>query len=402
MRPRFILPLTFLLMYCSLSMAGTEDWRIALCISADPAHQMNVAWRTAEEMGTPLVQLVHNTPQVTFGDAPLEYAAERELVILPDSSRVYAYSVRMTDLQPATSYAYRVGQTDTWSEWLVFRTAETMPAPFRFLYFGDPQNGLLSHVPRALRTGFSAAPDAAFITMAGDLVSNPESDRQWEDLFHGASWIFAQTPLAPVMGNHAFWVGGGWSKQFSKYWPPHFTLPENGLPELGESNYFFHYENLLFVVLNGTILRAEQAVWLDSILSIESSQWIVVSMHQPLYATTDGRSGEKLREHFLPVFDRYQVDLVLQGHDHTFGRTFPLKADKRVSGREKGTIYINSVSGSKQYELNPARSELFAVTGAQTQYYHIIEVGPREMMLRSYSVDGSPVDEVRIKPARRN
>ncbi|MFM8215573.1 MAG: fibronectin type III domain-containing protein, partial [Pirellula sp.] len=45
-------------------------------------------------------------------------------------------------LQPATKYAYRVGDGVNWSEWFQFRTASTQPEPFSFVYFGDAQNDL--------------------------------------------------------------------------------------------------------------------------------------------------------------------------------------------------------------------------------------------------------------------
>jgi len=268
------------------------------------------------------------------------------------------------------------------------------------ILYSDPQNGLLSHVSRAIRAGFMAAPDAAFLSMAGDLVSVPGIDQQWEDLFHAGSWIFGQIPLVPVMGNHAYYIDRKWSDQHSIYWRPHFNLPENGLTTLPETNYYFHYQGVLFVVLNGNEQLEEQAVWLDEILGREESTWIILSMHQPLYSTGQGRDGAKRRAAFLSVIDKYEVDLVLQGHDHTFGRTYPLKAGLAVKKRAKGTIYINSVSGSKQYKLEPAIEGVFAITDADKQFYHVIDVQSSKLKLSSYTVDGELKDEVIIKPSR--
>ncbi len=59
------------------------------------------------------------------------------------------------------------------------------------------------------------------------------------------------------------------------------------------------------------------------------------------------------------------------------------------------------MSGSKQYGLGPAKQNLFAVTGSDTQYYHLIDVEQKAMTLRSYSVDGVLVDEVHISAAQR-
>lgn len=391
---------TLLFIFVLTLHASPEDWRIALCISENPTRQMNVAWRTEIELDTPSVQVVLNSPLAKFNETPVVFPAATEIVTLSDSSRVYAYSGAMKNLHPGTSYAYRVGGVDSWSEWLVFTTAAESADNFRFLYFGDPQNGLRSHVSRAFRAGYKAAPDAEFITMAGDLVSVPDIDQQWEDFFHAGGWIFGQVPQVPVMGNHAYYVNRTWGKVYSNQWRPHFKLPENGLESLPETNYYFHYQGLLFVVLNGSEQLDEQAVWLDEVLSREKSVWVVLSLHQPLYATGDGRDGERQRTAFLLTIDKHEVDLVLQGHDHTFGRTYPLREGAPVKKRQKGTVYIVSVSGSKQYKLNPKHNGLFEITGADTQFYHIIDVESRKLILSSYSVDGVLVDELVIKPSK--
>ncbi|MCF7808714.1 MAG: metallophosphoesterase family protein [Candidatus Marinimicrobia bacterium] len=397
-----LLLLILILIASSYSIAGPEDWRVALCISENPAQQMNVSWRTVTELNTPLVQLALNSPQAKFNKDPRVIHAATNQVLRSDSSTVYAYSAKMKDLVAGTSYAYRMGSKDVWSEWFTFKTAEATQENFKFIYFGDPQNGLKSHVSRAFRAGYAAAPDAAFFTMAGDLVSTGNRDDQWADLFYAGSWILGQVPLVPVMGNHAYYYDNQWNKIHTTQWRPHFTLPENGLASLPETNYYFHYQGVLFIVLNGSEQQAEQAEWLDELLTRESDTWIILSMHQPLYSSKEGRDGEKLRAHFLPVIDKRKVDLVLQGHDHTFGRTFPLVKDRKASRWEKGTVYINSVAGSKQYGPGPNRADLFAVTGSDTQYYHIVEVSSKKLRLLSYSVDGTMVDEVTINAVRRN
>jgi 3',5'-cyclic AMP phosphodiesterase CpdA len=392
--------LIIILLYSTNLIAGPEDWRIALCISADPQHEMNVSWRNATKIKNPRVQLAVNSPLVKFYMDAREYVATLESIVLGDSTEVFAYSANLDQLNPGTSYAYRVGNADSWSEWLIFQTAKSTEESFRFLFFGDPQNGLLSHVSRALRAGYSEAPDAAFLTMAGDLVSVPGIDEQWEDLFHAGSWIFGQIPLVPVMGNHAYYIGGKWLDSYSPYWRPHFTLPENGLATLPETNYYFKYQGVLFVVLNGSEQMEEQAAWLDKLLGQATSTWIVISMHQPLYATGKGRDGGKRRAAFLSVIDKHEVDLVLQGHDHTFGRTYPLRGGVPVRRGDKGTIFINSVSGSKQYKLDPAIADVFEVTDADKQFYHVVDVQRSKLKLSSYTVDGELKDEIIIKPSQ--
>jgi len=379
------------------ALAGSEDWRIALCVTEDPSHAMSVSWRNPTLLNDPRVQFTTNTPEVDFNRQVREVPARIESVTLPGEITVYAYSASMAGLEPATSYAYRVGDSDEWSEWFVFSTAAQDESAFRFLYFGDPQNGFPSHVSRAIRSGYRMAPDAVFMSFGGDLVSVPAKDDQWEGLFRAGSWIFSQMPLAPAMGNHAYYIGGDWLKEHTPYWRPHFSLPENGIPSLPETNYYFKCQGVLMAVLNGSQDLGEQAKWLDDLLTREKSRWIIITLHQPLYPTGKGRDGSKRRTAFLATIDKHQVDLVLQGHDHTFGRTFPLKAGRRAAEGEKGTIYLNSVCGSKQYELAEGLDAIFAITDSRKQFFHVIDVSSEIMTLRSYLIDGTLKDVVQIK-----
>ena len=86
-----------------------------------------------------------------------------------------------------------------------------------------------------------------------------------------------------------------------------------------------------------------QTAWLERTLAAgrgdESVDWIVVQMHQCAVSSSANGNGSDLgiREEWLPYFDRYQVDLVLAGHDHDYERSFPLRGADRDVGREVAT-----------------------------------------------------------------
>ena len=69
--------------------------------------------------------------------------------------------------------------------------------------------------------------------------------------------------------------------------------------------------------------------------------------HHPVYPSHPWRDTPALREHWVPVFDKHHVDLVLQGHDHAYLRTYPMRDHRRVDGPGEGTIYVIAVSGDK-------------------------------------------------------
>src|SRR3546814_12838276 len=79
------------------------------------------------------------------------------------------------------------------------------------------------------------------------------------------------------------------------------------------------------LVLDGTSaldLRTAraQARWLDDVLADSRRAWSIVAIHQPMFSPRQDRDNALLREHLLPVLERHRIDLVLQGHDHVYGR----------------------------------------------------------------------------------
>lgn len=94
--------------------------------------------------------------------------------------------------------------------------------------------------------------------------------------------------------------------------------------------YYFEYQGVVFIVLNGNEQIETQAAWLEAILSRNTPEWIIVAIHQPVYPISMRRHNTTFQEVFVPVFDRFGVDLVLQGHDHGYSRTVALKNHQPV------------------------------------------------------------------------
>ncbi len=57
--------------------------------------------------------------------------------------------------------------------------------------------------------------------------------------------------------------------------------------------------------------------------------------HHPVYPSHPWRDTPALREHWVPIFDKHHVDLVLQGHDHAYLRTYPLRGHRRVDSARR-------------------------------------------------------------------
>jgi len=359
---------------------------IILTWSDDPTTTQSVTWRTdtsiVESYGE--IARADASPNFIFYTEKIKASAEP---LLTKEYSAHYHSVTFSDLQPNTLYIYRVGSEDNWSEWFQFRTASRESEPFTFIYLGDGQNNLLSMWSRAIRGAYSAAPDARFIIHAGDLVIFSDSYLQWSEWFAAAGWINGVIPSIPVPGNHEYYHGSWKNLYLTDYWRPQFTLPENGVKALPESNYYIDFQGMRILALNSNEQIEEQAKWLETVLKDNPSRWTIATFHHTIYAATVNRDHKKLRETWKPLFDKYHVDLVLAGHDHAYARGHNIDS-------KEGTVYVVSVSGPKMYDLTDDR--WMDRAAENTQLYQVISVDQKILSYRSYTVTGELYDAFQV------
>lgn len=391
----------------------TEDFRLTGCdagspgrimlnVTETPSKSQAVTWRTRAETNNPKAQIAPAANFSALKDNLRTITAAGEKVNVGKGADVYHYAAVFKDLNPGTRYVYRVGADKNWSEWNQFKTAGEGHAPFTFVYFGDPQEEIRSMCSPVFRAAYKKAPEAQFWLITGDLVDNGDQDGEWEELFYAFGWISGTTPMMLVPGNHEYpdkrYVKGKDYKLFD-LWRPHFVLPENGPPGLEETVYYIDYQGVRFVMLNGNERLEEQAAWLDGILAENRQPWVIVGIHQPIYATSvrrnkaaANRKHSELRDLMAPVFDKYSIDLVLQGHEHTYCRSYPIKNGTPVGENEKGTIYVISVSGPKFYPTQAGNQELMAKTGMGRQLFQVIQVDHDRLNYTSFDIAGEVYD----------
>ncbi len=374
--------------------------RIILNLTEEPWSSQAVTWRTFSEVSNPQAQIVRVGESSDLAGTAHTLHADSQPVALGDEQTVYHHGAVFTSLSPDTLYAYRVGDGEHWSEWNQFKTAHESPSPFKFVYFGDPQEQVRSLCSRIFRTAYKTAPDAAFWHFVGDLVDNGDKDEEWAELFDAFGWIPRTTPMILLPGNHEYpdkrYVQGKDFKLFP-LWRPHFTLPENGPAGLEETVYFIDYQGVRFVMLNGNEQLEKQASWLEGILSRNHERWTIVAIHQPIYSTGKTRKDSPLKDLFLPVFDRHSVDLVLQGHDHTYSRSAKLKNGSRVTDTEEGTVYVISVSGPKSYPLSSRHQDIMDKSGTDRQLFQVISIEDNRLLYECYDVRGVLYDSFVLK-----
>jgi hypothetical protein len=376
--------------------------RIMLTIPGNPATSRAVSWRTVFENTVSVGEIVTAYPspkpgqqarQITGTYAPWEKGSQSSM----------GHKVIFDGLEPNTKYAYRVGDGTHWSEWFQFKTSSDRPEPFSFLYFGDVQDNIKSDCSRAFREAYTHFPGADFMLFAGDLVSKSRED-YWREFFYAGNWIFGMKPSVPTPGNHEYDRNEDDSRTFSRHWQQIFTMPDNGPSEKFNSRvYFIDYQGVRLISVDSPAMGVNTEdgemilSWLDKTLAGNPNRWTIVFTHYPVYSCSQGRDSETYREAIKPVIEKYGVDLVLQGHDHTYcrGQNLP---EAGVSSKNK-PMYVVSVTGPKMYGLNTTFwSDRMA---SNTQLYQHISVDGNVLSYHSYTVTGDLYDEFKIVKNRK-
>jgi len=368
--------------------------RVVLTWSGDPTTSIDVTWRTDTSTSKPVAEfapadsLVGNLRE---GGVPhSSHVAGSKVEFTSDLGSCRMNSVRLEELQPATLYAYRVGDGQHWSEWFQFRTASDSDEPFTFVYFGDAQNVIRSLWSRVIREANQHAPRAAFMLHAGDLINNDNSDAEWGEWFGAGSWLNGMIPVVATPGNHEY----DDDDRLSRHWRPQFAFPMNGPSGLEETVYWFDYQGARIVSLNSNERIDEQCNWLKSVLSETGRpKWTIVTFHHPVYSASRDRDNPAIRAAWRPILEGYGADLVLQGHDHSYARSGlggPTNVPEGVRGKRSNTVYVVSVSGPKMYQLQDRWKVSREASGVQL--FQVIRVSRERIRYEARLATGEPYD----------
>jgi hypothetical protein len=362
----------------------------------DPARSLVWTWRTEPSVQETAVQIAGET-----------IPGESHLIASPDllnDPLIRRHRAEATGLTPGTTYAYRLnvgdGPDQGWTPWQRVQTAPAGPRSFRFLAMGDPQCGL-EEWGKLLSAAVRRHRDVAFLLIAGDLVDRGNERTNWDHFFLRAAGVFDGLPLLPCPGNHEYLDQG------PRLYRALFALPGNG-PDGIDPNlvYSFEYAGAFLAVLDSTSASVDpesarkQAEWLDAALGRTRATWRLVMFHHPIYASHPKRESPALGAAWVPVFDRHGVDLVLQGHDHAYLRTHPLRGGRRVATADQGTTYVVSVSGTKYYDQRPRAETAVGYTRLSTYQTIDIQVPENRLTYRAWDVDGREVDRLTIDKPR--
>jgi hypothetical protein len=377
----------------AVDIATTQPDHILLTWNDDPSTTQAVNWRTASSVTGGWVEYYPAGGSTEQAERVEASHGVLEDSLLVNDPVVHRFTAVITGLEPATNYHYRVGtDQDTASDWLAFTTAPAGSEPFSFIYMGDVQNeiGDWGHL---LQASWERHPEAAFYLLAGDLVNEGRWRNEWDELFGGSVGVFDRVPLMPCIGNHDVDP----ALRATNYLLA-FNLPENGPAGMEPQRaYHFEYGNALFVILDSMHPPQEQSAWLDEVLAASEHTWKIAMFHHPVYSSSHRRDNPTIRREWAPILEARGVHLVLQGHDHAYLRTHPLRDGEMVE--DGGTTYIITVAGGKYYSTQH-EYDFTAAAFPDTSTYQIIDIdtAPDRLTYRAFDLEGTLLDEFTLTP----
>lgn len=307
-----------------LIVAGEPPTQVHLAYVANPMNSVSVVWRTQSSIAS----------EVEFRPAGQAQWSVATGATRPFSGSGVLHEVSVPGLQPGRAYEYRVpGDGTAKSPVRTFRTAPSGPADFDVVYLADTgiagrTDGLTTGTNDVVQAVAAVSP---LVVLPGGDYAYFDSDKRFSNLddaidawFRQVEPFAANAPMMPTYGNHEVLLKEGyapWAARFPT--PAGFDSRRNYSFDIGP----VHFVSV-FAVYNQTGLTSSQLNWLRSDLAAakESGRpWIVPYMHVSVFADgVNHPSNVSLRRQLGPLFEQYDVDLVLASHDQSYERTWPL------------------------------------------------------------------------------
>lgn len=311
--------------------------------------------------------------------------------------------VTVTGLKENTTYYYTYQKNGVESSPVKYTTKSF--SSYKVLFVGDPQIGAskgqtvstgdqlenkseLNTAARndalswdtSLKTALNANPDISFVISAGDQINKNVNGTDPGNEIEYAGYLYPETlkslPVATTIGNH-----DATNKSYTFHFNNPNTFTEETSPSVAGNGYYYTYGDALFIVLNTNNYNCadHEALIKKAVAANPNTRWRIVTFHQDIYGSGADHSesdGMVLRTQITPIIDKYDIDVVLQGHDHSYSRTHLLQNDGKThatfDGAKKadGTFDWDNVldkATGKTYPYYPDAKDATAV--AANKYF---------------------------------
>lgn len=361
------------------ALAGTApaQWRVIW--KEDPATRATISWSTAEEGSDHRAHLATSPQQGAIGSYALTVECQRNGRYSSHGEEVssaWYHHARLEGLEPSTTYHFVMSSDGVRSRELSFTTAPRDDRPFRLIYGGDSRTGMEARqeMNRLMASLLEEEPEILAFAHGGDYVYDGRRWPMWSTWLSHHELTTTATgrvlPVIPVRGNHDF--GPLFDEVFDAPWG---TNRNYGTTPLGQ--------RAALVTLNSEISTAgAQAVWLERELAQlnGSRRWILAQYHSPAYPAV--KTPSTVKASWVPLFERFDVDLVMESDGHVVKRTLPIRDDQYDPS---GVTYIGE-GGLGVPQRMPAADRWYLQPPGMTGRGHhvtVLEFSPAELGIRT-------------------
>jgi len=305
----------------------------------------------------------------TAADSRVDYDGQ----LVEDSTQVKIHEVLLDGLDDNTTYSYTVTSGGTTSAESTFATAPAGPRNFRFVAYGDTRTNANAHAA-VIQAIIASGPELVIHT--GDLVESGDDYGQWgRQFFDPAYDLMIKTPLLPIIGNHE-----GSGNLFRDFF------------SLGNNDYWFAftYGGVRFIGLNTHNASyspgSTQYNWLLEELTSDAytnATWHIVYFHHPPYSSGSHGDTQGVKDHLVPLFEQYGVDMVFSGHDHHYERSFKDDVHYIVTGGGGAPL--------RDINVKPNPYQIYA----ESTFHHCVidvDVDNSELIFEARYNDGTVLD----------
>ena len=411
------------------------------------ATKMNFAWYCVTEE-IPKIKLMDSQGRVIQEVQGQQNLANKETITENDNViTLIPNKVTVSGLAENTSYQYQYYLDGAWSDTYTFETKST--ENFSVMYVGDPQIGAsvgqddnskeyhamndAYNWNHTLSSALSAHSNVSFILSAGDQINqtsvSKDADKLEQQIEYAgflSSPLLRSMPVATTIGNHDS-KSVNYSNHFNNPNTATSVATTEGKTDAG-TDYYFTYGNTLFVSIdtNNYNCATHENVIKEAVEANPDATWRVLIFHQDIYGSGYDHSdsdGIVLRTQLTPIIDKYDFDAVLQGHDHTYSRTYQLSSDGQTHSsyqsapktntddfsaylgdnacyniltnienknnvvNPEGTVYFeaNSATGSKYYQLIGTQQNYIAARSQSWRpTYSVIDFTETTLTVKTY------------------
>ena len=308
------------------------------------------------------------------------------------------HEIRLENLKPETQYFYRtqtrLSEEDEplSSDVATFQTAVNEETPFAFAVISDTQG---NPAVSGKLAGFAWEQRPSFLLHPGDLVSNGPDDSHWtQHFFPSMNPLIRHVPFYPVLGNH---------ERNSHYFYDYVSLPSP------EYYYTYRFGNAQFFMLDtnrNVNPDSQQYQWLEKQLAESDATWKFVCHHHPPYSsdendygnlwkTNKGTRGDTKARQLVPLYEKYHVDIVWNGHIHSYERTWPIFQNKAVDSG--APVYMITGGGGGPLETAGPVRPFFMNTVRRGHHYAMVRINGATLEFQAYDLENRLFDQMVIE-----